>query len=219
MSEVRIPDAWKFWLIETKKDRERPQEVLEERPVGTLREVLAALYTRKIGQLNFYIEFRLERLIPGMQPEPSSGGSDMRDQKKNVNLTKASIVNFPIQTSAQLFVDIIYEYFHGTLGLPRDPITISLFRRQQNYSIEFQFAGYSLQGSMDILDALTAFGRRYQEQRLGAYTDDIFSVEVMPAPRRVPGAAGEKKINMKNTVDSVAVFLKRRDAHGPAFVH
>jgi hypothetical protein len=212
MYDAKLTDSWKFWLIETKKDKERPHEVLEERPIGTFRDVFAALYTRKIGQLNFYIEFRLERLIPGAAPDPSPEASPLRDQKK-VNLTKASIVNFPIQTSAQLFVDIVFEYFHGMLGLPRDPITISLFRRQQNYSIEFQFAGYSLHGSMDIVDALTAFGRRYQEQRLGEYNENIFSVEVMPAPRRVPGAAGEKKINMKNTVDSVAAFLKRRDQH------
>jgi hypothetical protein len=44
----------------------------------------------------------------------------------------------------ELFVDFVSGYFQSTLVFPREPLTISLFRRQQNYSIEVAFVGYEL---------------------------------------------------------------------------
>jgi hypothetical protein len=189
---------WQIGLYEVKRDEKAHDATpTGRRDVHSLPDIFSFLEPLKFGQMNFYIEIRLERILalpPGDTPEG----------------TRLCLVNFPVSSSTQLFVDLICGYFQGTLMFPREPLVISLFRRQQNYSIEILFAGYELALCARIAGVGAQFCRAFQESRLGSVQEDLFSVEISPAVRRGPSKNGAKKLSAKNTADSVAAFLRKR---------
>jgi hypothetical protein len=198
--------AWRIGLYEIKKD-EKPRETppLDSRDVHSLADIFSFLEPLKFEQLHFFIEVRLDRIIAlpdGDFPRPHAG--DPPDG------TRLCLVNFPVTSCTQLFIDLLQSYFQGGLTFPREPRTFGLFRRQQNYSIEILFSGYELALAGALAAALVQFCRGFQERRLGAVDEELFSVEISPAARRCPARSGAKKISAKNTADSVASFLRKR---------
>jgi hypothetical protein len=190
---------WEIGTFPMKKD-EKPHEAssTDRRVVQSLSDIFRFLEPLKFGQMEFFIEIRIARIL-------ALQGTDVPDG------TRLCIVNFPISSSAQLFVDLIQAYFSGALVFPREPLYLSLFRRMQNYSIELLFSGYELTLAPQIAGIAAAFCRAFQENRLGSVQEDTFSIEVHPAARRVPSKSGAKKLSAKNTADSVLTFLRKRD--------
>jgi hypothetical protein len=197
---------WRIGLYEIKKE-EKPQETapINSRAVRSVADVFNFLEPLRFEHLQFFIEIRLDRVIPlpdGDFPRPPAG--DPPDG------TRLCVVNFPFTACTQLFVDLVQAYFQGALSFPRQPRAFGLFRRQQNISIEIMFPGYELALGGALAASVVQFCRGFQESRLGAVHEEQFSVEISPAARRFCSRNGAKKISAKNTVDSVASFLRKR---------
>jgi hypothetical protein len=162
---------WQIGVYEVKKDEKTPPSpLIDLREVHSLDDIFSFLEPLKFGQMNFFVEIRLGRIIP-----PPPGDAHQPPEGDTPEGTRLSIVNFPVSSCTQLFVDFIYGYFQSTLLFPREPLIISLFRRQQNYSIEIVFAGYELGLSARLAGIGAQFCRTFQETRIGSVQEDLFS--------------------------------------------
>lgn len=197
MENRRLKTKWRFYINEITKEQSKEKKTpmngkipqAEIADLGSFSKIVGRI---QISFLPFFSESRLELY-------------DF-DHELEHDISRFSIVNFPVEKSAELYINITLELITGKLDLGANIEAISLYRRLQNFSCVIDVSGHDIERNAHLVHILNDFCAKFRS------TSDPqeYSIEVFSIPLGKPKGL-QDFLNFKNTADSVKNFLAKRE--------
>lgn len=184
--------GWK--LVHHGIQRHGPEEVfptIKERNVDDLNDVLDFLQTVEVATCWYF-------------------GVDLTSLRNTWSApkTRLMIVNFPVTTAPQFFVDLMGRIFGANRLSFTDKISrVWLVRRSMNPQVHIEVEAVERE---TLIHEIVEFCQAFQRTRMDDYNENRFSVQVISGSNGLAIRDGADNMTVKNTLDSMKRCISKR---------
>lgn len=193
ITNQRLNRRWRFCVNELNKEKAKipiETKILAEE-ITDLATFYKIVGKYQLTYLPYYFETRLELY-------------DF-DHSSEHDITRVSIVNFPIEKSAELYIQLTLDLITQKMNLNAEIESISLIRKSNNFSLTIDISGYNPNKNPSLINLFNTFCQRFRSIKdAPEYTIELSSIIVGKS------ADISNALSFKNTVDSVKHLISKR---------